>query len=64
MARILKFWILVEEVLYFPYSENKGMGLKFSPRQKSWEHSGLSLGYRTPELEVFGLIPSFAMLCL
>ena len=22
-ARILKFWVLVEEALYYPYSENK-----------------------------------------
>ena len=61
-VRLLKFWVEVEEELYYPSSENKGadqlcsyctadLRLSFSHRQKSGSYNSISLycSYINPE---------------
>ena len=47
-ARILKFWILVEEELYYPSSENKG-----ADQLRGYREADLRLCFRLCRLLVF-----------
>ena len=48
MARGLKFWIKIEEELYYPYSENKG-----SDQLRGYREADLRLCFRLCRLLVF-----------
>ena len=47
-ARSMKFWILLEEGLYYPFSENKG-----ADQLRGYREADLRLCFRTCRLFVF-----------
>ena len=57
-ARILKFWILVEDELYYPSSENKG-----ADQLRSYCEADLRLCFRLGRLLVFPCGYSFILIC-
>ena len=58
-ARSLKFWIKVEEGLYYPFSENKG-----ADQLRGYREADLHLCFRICRLLVFPCGGSFHCHCL